>query len=306
MRAVLDSAVVVARDVSTSNTLRIEAVDLLAYHAAAAEALLSLALDDSAQDVRLRAIAALNQQTASEPWRTLFGKLPNQSPSVRRAIVDAALARPDRTALLLDEIVAGRLKVTELDRTQTSRLLEHRDSTIRQRATQLLADAVAPDRQQALADYQSSLQLDADARRGLAIFRKNCATCHRIGEVGVNVAPDIADSRTKTPGQLLTDILQPNRAIDSNYLSYTVATFDGRVLTGILVAETANSITLQQPEAQSLTLLRSDIEELRSSGLSLMPEGLEKNLSLQDMADLISFIKNWRYLNGSTPILGNR
>jgi putative heme-binding domain-containing protein len=263
-------------------------------------------LDDSAQDVRLRAIAALNQQTASEPWRTLFGKLPNQSPSVRRAIVDAALARPDRTALLLDEIVAGRLKVTELDRTQTSRLLEHRDSTIRQRATQLLADAVAPDRQQVLADYQSSLQLDADARRGLAIFRKNCATCHRIGEVGVNVAPDIADSRTKTPGQLLTDILQPNRAIDSNYLSYTIATFDGRVLTGILVAETANSITLQQPEAQTLTLLRSDIEELRSSGLSLMPEGLEKNLSLQDMADLISFIKNWRYLNGSTPILGNR
>jgi putative heme-binding domain-containing protein len=96
--------------------------------------------------------------------------------------------------------------------------------------------------------------------------------------------------------QLLTDIVQPNRAIDSNFFSYTAITNDGRVHTGILSAENSTSVTLKQQEGKSETLRRDEIEDLHSDGVSLMPEGLEKDIPLQDMADLISFIKNWRYL----------
>jgi putative heme-binding domain-containing protein len=78
-------------------------------------------------------------------------------------------------------------------------------------------------------------------------------------------------------------------------------TTDGMTLTGIIAAETGTSITLRQQEGKEATLLRSNIEELQSNGVSLMPEGLEKNISPQDMADLIAFIKNWRYLDGRTP-----
>jgi putative heme-binding domain-containing protein len=81
-----------------------------------------------------------------------------------------------------------------------------------------------------------------------------------------------------------------------------VITNAGQVLTGILTTETSTSITLRQPEGKEVTLLRSDIDTLRSNGVSLMPEGLEKNISHQQMADLISFIKNWRYLDGQTPL----
>ena len=116
------------------------------------------------------------------------------------------------------------------------------------------------------------------------------------------MAPDIADSRSKQPAQLLTHILQPNRVIDSNYISYSVVTNQGKVLTGILTTETSTSVTLRQAEGKEVTLLRSQIETLRSNGVSLMPEGLEKNISHQQMADLISFIKNWRYLDGQTPL----
>jgi len=101
--------------------------------------------------------------------------------------------------------------------------------------------------------------------------------------------------------QLLTSIIQPNRAIDNNYISYTVRTEEGQSLTGILTSETATSITLKQQEGKLTTILRSDIEQIRSTGLSLMPDGLEKNINHQDMADLISFVKNWRYLDGKTP-----
>jgi hypothetical protein len=59
---------------------------------------------------------------------------------------------------------------------------------------------------------------------------------------------------------------------------------------------------LKQPENKTQLILRQDIEELKSNGISLMPEGLEKNISIEQMADLISFVKNWRYLNGQVPI----
>ena len=204
--------------------------------------------------------------------------------------------------MLLDAIFAGAIGPAELDRTHVNRLLNLRDAKLKARAAELLASAVPADRQQVLAEYQPVLKMKSDPVAGRQVFAKNCANCHRIGDLGVNVAPDISDSRVKQPEQLLTDILQPNRAIDNNFVSYTVVTTDGLVLTGIITADTAASVTLQQPEGKTATLLRSEIDELRSNGVSLMPEGLEKNVPPQDMADLIAFIKNWRYLDGRTPL----
>ena len=96
-------------------------------------------------------------------------------------------------------------------------------------------------------------------------------------------------------------ILDPNRAVDNNYFGYTVTTQDGRVLTGIIAAETASSITLKQPEGKVEVILRDEIDELKGSGLSLMPVGLEKNIDAAQMADLITFLKNWRYIDGNVP-----
>jgi putative heme-binding domain-containing protein len=123
-----------------------------------------------------------------------------------------------------------------------------------------------------------------------------------VAGVGIDVGPDIADTRVKTPEALLTDILNPNAAIDSNYINYTVTTKNGRSLTGIIAAETASSVTLRRAENQADVVLRQDIDEIVSSGVSLMPEGLEKTVSVEEMADLLNFLKNWRYLDGAVPV----
>lgn len=122
--------------------------------------------------------------------------------------------------------------------------------------------------------------------------------------MGVNVGPDIGDTRDKTPQYLLTAILDPNRAVDNNYFGYAVATQDGKVRTGILAAVTPTSITLKQAEGKTETILREEIEDLRATGQSFMPVGFEKNLSVAEMADLVSFLKNWRYLDGAVPLGG--
>jgi putative heme-binding domain-containing protein len=173
---------------------------------------------------------------------------------------------------------------------------------MRARAEKLLRSATA-DRQVVLEQYQPALEKSAtaDPLKGKQLFEKNCVTCHKIGTLGINVGPDIGDTRDKTPAYLLTAILDPNRAVDNNYFGYTAVTVQGKVYTGLIVAETTDSITIRQPEGKQETLLRDDLDEIKSSGLSLMPVGLEKTLNVDQLAELISFLKNWRYLDGEVP-----
>ncbi len=265
-------------------------------------ALLSLATGDVPAGVKRSALSSLRAFSASEIAEQLLESFNTQTPAIRRVTLDLLLTRAAWCQSLLAAIEAGEVDRGEFDPLRTAKLTEHQDETIRTLAQELLTRSTAADRAAVVAAYGTALELPADTLRGQAVFKKNCASCHRVAGLGVNVAPDIADSYNKKPPQILTDILDPNRAIDSNYVSYTAVTVDGQVLTGIIAAETATSITLRQQEDRRVTLLRDDIDELRSNGLSLMPEGLEQNITPQQMADLIRFIKNWRYIQGNIPL----
>lgn len=291
-----------ARDENAQRQDRIGALSLLGFAPAARKTLAEFVSKTQTQPIRLAALGALSKIQGDELWGTLLDGFASDTPPIRRAIIDGLLANADRTKLLLDAIDAGKIKPNEIDTTQVKRLTDNRDASIKQRAAKLFAAAMPADRAKALADYQPVLALKGDAAKGQVVFEKNCAACHRINGIGVNVAPDISDSRTKKFEQILADILQPNRAIDNNYLGYTVRQLDGTVLTGILAAETATSITLKQQGGKEAVIPRSEIDELKSNGQSLMPEGLERQIPHADMADLLSFIKNWRYLDGRTPL----
>jgi putative heme-binding domain-containing protein len=217
-------------------------------------------------------------------------------------VTEALLRDPQRIRILLKAVAAGRVRPGDLDVQRTRQLLNSRVPEIRKQAQALLRGNLPADRRKVLETYRAALKLKGDPQRGREVFRKNCATCHRVGGVGVDVGPDIADTRTRTPEALLVDILNPNAAIDSNYVNYVVVTKSGKTLTGLIGTETASSITLKRAENQTDTVLRQDIDEIQSSGISLMPEGLEQNISLREMADLIDFLKNWRYLDGAVPL----
>jgi putative heme-binding domain-containing protein len=300
----LGAAATIAADRQRGSRLRSEALGTLRYATfeSAGEPLIELATSEPDQSLRLRAIGTLARFGSPAIADVLLEDFAAQSPSVRRAILDVLLSSTERTKRLLDEIAAKRIAVSELDPSRVKRLTGHRDAQVKQRAAKLLAAAVPADRRKVLADYQAALAAKANAKLGREVFKKNCTACHRIGDLGVNVAPDIADSRVRTPASILTNILDPNRAVDSNYFSYTVVTNNGKVHAGIISAETASSITLRQEENKTVEILRQDIDEMRSSGQSLMPVGLEKNITVAQMADLISYIKNWRYLDGRIPI----
>jgi putative heme-binding domain-containing protein len=135
-----------------------------------------------------------------------------------------------------------------------------------------------------------ALRLAGDKVNGQKIYLERCASCHRLGNAGHALGPDLATVKTAGKEKLLVNILDPNREVAPNYLAYLVETKDGQSLVGLIANETATSLTLRQAFGQESVLLRSNLQRFESQKLSLMPEGLDAGLSPQGMADLLEFI----------------
>ncbi len=283
---------------------RLAAVRLLAHAPweVAGPVLGRLVAGEADQAVRLSAVGALAAQPGAAAAEALLKPWRGYPPAVRREAAAALVRQADRAALLLRAVESGAVNPGDLEPARTRQLLQHSRPEVRSLAVKLLRDNLPEERKQVLERYQSALTTPGDARRGREVFAKNCATCHRVAGVGADVGADISDTRTKTAAQLLNDILNPNAAVDSNYIEYQVTLKSGKVLTGLIAAETAASLTLRRAENQTETVLRQEVEEVQSTGRSLMPEGLEKTVPVADMADLLAFLKNWRYLDGAVPL----
>lgn len=214
----------------------------------------------------------------------------SHSPTLRNHILTAIASRPAWVVALADQLEAGKVASSEIDAAMRQRLLATKDATLRQRLESAFAQASGANRAEVIAQYRTALELPADAGRGAIVFQKKCATCHKQGDVGHEVGPNLASITSKTPAGLLEAILDPSRAVEAKYLNYVAVTQDGRSYSGILATETGSSLTLLAPEGQRYVLLRSELEQFQSTGRSLMPDGLEKELSPQEVADVIAFI----------------
>ncbi len=217
-------------------------------------------------------------------WRTL-------SPQVRQHVLDALLQRDATTLVLLDAFEKQQVSISDFDAVRRERLLVHKNSAIKDRAAKLFAASSTTTRQQVLDAFSNVLKMTGDTSRGRAVFDKRCSACHRLQDIGKQIGADLGAVKDRSAPALLTAILDPNRAVETRYFSYTIQTNDGRAFSGMLTSETGNSVTLVGADGKETVLLRADIDELASSNKSFMPEGLEKDLSPQDVADVIAFVQ---------------
>ncbi|MGE5191410.1 MAG: c-type cytochrome [Deltaproteobacteria bacterium] len=145
-------------------------------------------------------------------------------------------------------------------------------------------------RQDVLDAYKTALTLAGDPAKGKLHFQKVCAACHRLDNVGTEIGPNLATLQNRGAEAILLNVLDPNREVNPQYVNYVLVTTEGKSITGLIAAETATSVTLKRQENATDTVLRVNIDELRSTGLSIMPEGLEKQLDQQAFADLIAYL----------------
>ncbi len=141
-----------------------------------------------------------------------------------------------------------------------------------------------------IAKYRDALSMPADTERGREVFKKSCSACHLVQGVGHELGPSLMAIKSRGAETLLASILDPNSEVNPQYVNYLVVTVDGRVLSGMIVDEGATSITLKKDEGVTETVLRVDIDEIKNTGLSLMPEGLDETLDKQAMADLVAYL----------------
>jgi putative membrane-bound dehydrogenase-like protein len=273
---------------------RLTAIRLLGFgpFAVASKALPHLLSPQQPSAIQLASVRSLSQHNQSGVAEALLAGWSGHSPAVRREIVEALFSRANRLPALLSALEKNALQAGQLDLARVEQLRKHPDAKIRQRAAALLAGQQAGDRQKLVAQYRDALELRADSAHGKAVFKKVCATCHRLENEGTEVGPDLLSAlRNKSRETLLNDILDPSREVDGRYINYQITTKTGRVFTGLIAAETATSVTLRRAEKAEDTILRNQIEEIQGTAKSVMPDGLEMQLSKQDLADVIGYLQ---------------
>ena len=236
------------------------------------------------------AIDSLARFPSPEVPTLLLGSWKGQVPSIRSRILTLILRREEWVGALLDAIESGLIASGEVGALERAGLTSHPNAAIRKRARALLG-ATNTDRAAVIKKYQAVKTLVPDPARGFAVFEKYCTPCHRLADTGHPLGPDLAALVDKSTDALLAALLNPNASVERKYSQYTAVTDDGRVTTGIISEETGTSVTILAKEGKKAVFLRNRLARLESSGKSMMPEGLEKDLPPQAVADLISALQ---------------
>jgi putative membrane-bound dehydrogenase-like protein len=276
-----DSRLAAARDLIT-----------LAGDKAAVAALLEQLTPQATPALTRGYLEALALSSLDEVASGLIKRWPELTPQARPSALTVLLRRSAWTRALLGALGKGLIDKSDLSFEQAQQLSRHPDSAIAALAQKVLAGSgrlPSPDREKVLKTLLPLAKKTGSSAKGKAVFEKNCAKCHRFGDLGQVVGPDLTGIAVRDRADILTDILDPNRSVEGNYRQYKIETKRGILLTGLLTAETRTAVELLDAEGKKHVVLREDIDSLISTKLSLMPEGFEK-LPEDELVSLLDFL----------------
>jgi putative membrane-bound dehydrogenase-like protein len=294
----LEEAGTIALDNLASTALRVDALSLLEFapFADRQDVLFALLSIEQPRELRRAAMAQLAKSADPRVAERLISMWKTLSPEEMRAASDVLLYQRANHDLLLTALEDGRIALAQMNfhLERRRRLLRSEDATVRARAEALFSDAGVVTRASAIEAMRPALTLQGDPAHGREVFQELCAQCHRVADEGFTLAPNLTDASRKSPEQLLFDILDPNAAVDSEFIGFVVETHDGGIYSGMLSAETDSTVTLRQANDIETVFGRDQIRRMYSSGMSLMPEALEADMPHQKMADLLAFLQQQR------------
>jgi putative membrane-bound dehydrogenase-like protein len=285
-----------ATDSAASESLREPAIRLLGRRpnqlSADLNRLAELLDSNVPASLQKTALAMLKRHRDAQVADLLLARWNRVPPSLRQGTIEVLLSRDDWIKKLLVAMESHSVQRSQIPLANRQLLLKSSNKDIQQLAEALWKSDSSSDRAAVVNKYRPALSLPGDPLKGRAIWAKNCVVCHYFRGEGAGVGPNLGALTDKTPEDFLVAILNPNDVVEPRYTAYNIETKDGRSLTGIVSAETATTLTLVQSGGTHENILRGDIEEIRALGLSLMPEGLEQNMTPQDLANLIAYLNS--------------
>jgi putative membrane-bound dehydrogenase-like protein len=294
VRRLLNAAQDVALDQSLKVNDRLAAIELLSFQSfdAAAAAYSKLLATDQPVALQLASIDAMNRNGAEQGADLILERWSSLGPTLRGPALEFLMRRTTSTIAALEAMESGSIPASAVDVDHRVRLLKSTNEKIQNLAIKVFGGAVSANRREVAERYRAALSLKSSAAAGVKVFERICIKCHKLDGRGHDVGPDISDVRNRSHEALLFDILDPNSKVEPRFTDYSVELLDGRTFNGLMISESAEAVVLRQAEGKERVIARSEIDSLRASGRSLMPEGVEKDISVQEMADLIAFLKS--------------
>jgi putative heme-binding domain-containing protein len=279
-----------------------------------------LAEDESSSSVAFRGkvLESLGRLDDPELAPIVLHAFATFSPELKTRAVELLTERSLWSKELIAAIEARRIPTSALSVNQLRKLQHSKDPEIANRVKSVwgaVRDRRNPQRERVAEQIRALLRTTpGDAVAGQAVFKKLCAQCHKIYGEGKDVGPEITSNGRNDFEQLLSNVFDPSLVIGPGYQATTLATTEGRVMTGLLVESGTDEVVLKLQGGTLETIPRSQIDELKTSPVSLMPEEIEKQLSTQEIADLCAFLcldkppsdPAARPLPGSGPIVRRR
>jgi putative heme-binding domain-containing protein len=208
---------------------------------------------------------------------------------IREVVLEGLFKDATKLHAFLDAIKAGKVKPWSISRSRRTQLLRSDDEKVRKQAEMLFA-GISNDRESIVEKYRPAVLRNGDIDRGEEVFNKKCSRCHKAG--AVEVGPDLLTVSKWDKQKLLVSILDPNASIAAGYEEYIVETKDERMVTGVMVQESETSVTLRRSKGEEDTILRDNIVRLRAGTVSAMPDGLENEISVEQMINLLEYLRN--------------
>jgi putative membrane-bound dehydrogenase-like protein len=239
----------------------------------------------------LAALGRLDNPRVAEIVLASYARI---EPDLRPRAIELLTQRTNWSKQLLQAIGARKISADTLNVNQVRKLLSSKDPELVKQVKAhwgTIRDGRNPEREQIVADMRTLLTKQrGDPLAGWKVFKNVCAQCHKMYGEGVDVGPDITANGRSDFTQLLSNVFDPSLVIGAGYQATTVATTKGQILTGLVVEDNAQRVVLKTQGGKLETVPRGEVEMMSVSQVSLMPEGLEKQLRPQEIADLFAFL----------------
>ncbi|MBL9144519.1 MAG: ThuA domain-containing protein [Verrucomicrobiaceae bacterium] len=247
----------------------------------------ALADPTSPEELARAIIVALDETGNAAP---LVMALDTLKPALQQVAFDAVLKRPQATQALLTAIQDGKFDPKILGPGNIARLRTHPNKAVAKRAATMMEklNPNAKKRAELIAQFTPIVEQPGDAVKGKALFAAACAVCHKLGDIGKDVAPPLTGMGAHGPAELVIHILDPNREVDPSFYNWNITKNNGETLAGVIASENTATVTLRN-QAGDFEVKKSDIKERVNTKMSLMPEGLE-GLGAENIRDILAFI----------------
>lgn len=250
-------------------------------------------LDD--KTMTSEALRGLARYDAPEIPREILKRLGRYTPAERTEMIQTLVSRPASARALLDEVRAQHVAAAELTAFHARQIASFENGELTKDLVELWGDVrvSAAEKRTQIDEMKHRLTAEviaqADLSAGRAIFQKTCANCHVLFGTGRRLGPDLTGSNRKNLDYLLENIIDPSASVGAAFRTMVVVLDDGRVLNGVVSELNERTMTLQSAQ-ESFTLDRQTIDEMKTTSVSIMPEGQLQNLSPEQVRNLIGYL----------------